>query len=88
MNRIDLTDFKKHYSKDEINKIKSTPEGKQASFDFLNDPRRKSYNKEYKKGKVQESRKIKALNKKLKAAEGSSAGGLGFFCSLFTSCYP
>jgi predicted regulator of Ras-like GTPase activity (Roadblock/LC7/MglB family) len=33
------------------------------------------YNKEYRKRKNQDSRKIKALNKKLKAAEGSGAYG-------------
>lgn len=37
VNGIDLTDFKKHYSKEEINKIKSTKEGKQAWYVFLND---------------------------------------------------
>ena len=74
VNGIDLSDFTKNYSKQEINKLKSTPEGKKAWYDFLNDPRRQSHSKAYKKRKSQESRKIKALQKKLKAAEGTSTG--------------
>ena len=53
--------------------MKSTPEGKKSWYDFLNDPRQQAHSKAYKKRKSQESRKIKALKKQLKAAEGANS---------------
>ncbi|GFH56845.1 hypothetical protein CTEN210_13321 [Chaetoceros tenuissimus] len=71
INGVDLSDFSKTYSADEVRKLKSTKEGKDAWFAFLRDPRRKSKRKEYNKRKNSDQRKIQALEKKLKAAEES-----------------
>ena len=69
VNGVDLSNFTKDYSSTEISKLKSTEEGKQAWYAFLKDPRRKRHNKEYKKRKNPNARKIKAMQKKLKATE-------------------
>ena len=77
VNGVDLSGFSKTYSQEEVNKLKSTEEGRNAWKAFLRDPRRKSKKKEYNKRKGSDQRKIQALEKKLKAAEEASHANSG-----------
>ena len=71
VNGVDLSDFTKNYTSAEVSKLKSTEEGKKAWYAFLKDPRRKRHNREYKKRKNSDARRVKALQKKQKASEGA-----------------
>ena len=76
VNGVTLGEFNKNYSRQEVNKLKATAEGRKAWRAFLNDPRRKKANEEYKKRKGSESsdnRRIQALEKKLKSAEDTAS---------------
>ena len=76
VNGIDLSDFSKNYSRQEVRKVQSTADGRKAWRSFLNNPKRKKATAEYKKRKGSGGdRKIQALKKRLKEAEDAVANG-------------
>ena len=74
VNGVDLSDFNKRYSNEEVKKIKSTPEGKKAWFAFLNNPKRKRATEKYKRKGGFDNRRIRALEKRLKSAGDTVSG--------------
>ena len=76
INGVDMTDFSKYFSSEEIGKIKSTKEGKRQWREFLNDPRRKKAAGNKRKN-PQSNTKIQALEKRLKKAEKVLSSGDG-----------
>lgn len=77
INGVDLSDFGKYFSSEEVQQIKSNDKGKKAWTNFLKDPRRKkAVGKKRNKG-GRGDRKIQALEKRLKVAEDALNGGDG-----------
>lgn len=77
VNGVDLTDFSKRYTAEEVRKLKSTADGKKAWYAFLNNPKRKKATAEFKKRGSDSNRKIQALEKRLKIAEDAVANSTG-----------
>ena len=77
INGVDLSDFGKYFSSEEVQQIKSNDKGKKAWTNFLKDPRRKKAVGKKRNKNGRGDRKIQALEKRLKVAEDALSGGDG-----------